>query len=86
MGEKNPDPAGGACPVFAADAIPDSPHLYLHEVLSPVSSPAATTAKTEEKEENHGKNEDPFWGAGLAVFVGAGLLVWGLANVKKRQK
>ena len=86
MGEKNPDPAGGACSAFAADEIPNSPHLYLHEVLSPAASSLATTQKSEEKEEKEQKKRDPFLMAASFAFLGVGFLVWGLANVKKRKK
>lgn len=75
MGGKNADPAGGACPVFAAEAAPSSEHLYLQEVVAPASSRVGNDT-TENKQEE--KEESPFWAfVPVAAVV---LLGWGIGR------
>ncbi len=84
MGEENPDPAEGACLVFAAEELPESSHLYLQEVLSPEKTPATTVESKEEKE----KKEPFLWGAAIlgsaAVCFAAWRLAWTRSDKKQR--
>lgn len=82
MGEENPDPAAGACLVFAAEAKPDSSHLYLQEVLSPEKTPTSTVQTQEEKE-----RKEPFlWGAAIFGSAAVCYLAWRLAWTRSDKK